>query len=101
VRGCIEWQRDGLGVPEEVRAATDAYREEMDTLAEFLEQRCTVREDVSVRADFLYNDYSAHQRGERYVPASRTFNARMVARGFDKRRGTGGYMTFYGIGLSA
>jgi putative DNA primase/helicase len=30
VQGCLAWQRQGLGVPEEVKAATDDYREEMD-----------------------------------------------------------------------
>jgi putative DNA primase/helicase len=28
VRGCLEWQRTGLGVPEEVREATEGYRTE-------------------------------------------------------------------------
>jgi putative DNA primase/helicase len=28
VRGCLDWQKYGLGEPEAVRAATDAYRAE-------------------------------------------------------------------------
>ena len=35
VRGCLEWQRVGLGEPVEVREATDAYRDESDVLGEF------------------------------------------------------------------
>lgn len=41
VRGCLDWQRDGLDVPDEVRAATQGYREEEDSVARFLSQ-CTV-----------------------------------------------------------
>ena len=36
LEGCLEWQRKGLGEPEEVRLATEEYREDMDTFAEFL-----------------------------------------------------------------
>src|SRR4029079_2313008 len=37
VRGCLEWREHGLGVPDEVRAATASYREEMDVFGGFLE----------------------------------------------------------------
>src|SRR5262249_22300760 len=30
VRGCLEWQRDGLGLPAVVKAATEEYRSEED-----------------------------------------------------------------------
>ncbi|MGZ6305415.1 MAG: phage/plasmid primase, P4 family [Ktedonobacterales bacterium] len=36
VRGCLEWQRVGLGESRAVTEATDAYRDEMRPLAEFL-----------------------------------------------------------------
>lgn len=44
VRGCLEWQLEGLGVPEEVQSATDAYRGEQDILAPFLEAKCLITE---------------------------------------------------------
>src|SRR5207249_4861041 len=30
IRGCLDWQREGLGEPDEVRAATAAYRAQQD-----------------------------------------------------------------------
>jgi hypothetical protein len=36
VCGCLEWLRHGLGEPAEVRDATQAYRDEMDTFKDFL-----------------------------------------------------------------
>ena len=33
LEGCLEWQREGLGEPEEVRLATEEYREDIDTFA--------------------------------------------------------------------
>jgi hypothetical protein len=42
VRGCLEWQRYGLGESEEVKAATTSYRDDMDNLAGFIQDRCVV-----------------------------------------------------------
>lgn len=36
VDGCLEWQRDGLGVPDRVRRASDDYFEGQDTLGQWL-----------------------------------------------------------------
>ena len=49
VRGCLEWRRDGLGVVEEVRVATADYRDENDTLRDFIEERCTEAADAIVK----------------------------------------------------
>jgi putative DNA primase/helicase len=37
VQGCVQWQRDGLVLPEAVRRSTDAYKEESDPLATFFD----------------------------------------------------------------
>ena len=42
MRGCLDWQRGGLGAPEAVRAATETYREESDPELRFLEDKCDV-----------------------------------------------------------
>src|SRR5262249_35646441 len=36
VRGCLEWQRQGLKPPTRVQAATETYREESDSLGQFI-----------------------------------------------------------------
>ena len=42
VRGCLAWQEaDSLREPAAVVEATQGYRDEMDTLAQFLEECCT------------------------------------------------------------
>jgi len=41
IEGCLLWQKERLGEPEEVRQATDEYQEEMDLIGLFLEERCT------------------------------------------------------------
>lgn len=38
VRGCLEWQRRGLGMPPEIKQATDEYREAEDIVGRFLRE---------------------------------------------------------------
>lgn len=58
LEGCLEWQRDGLGEPEEVRLATEEYREDMDTFAEFLAERCILGPEEWVQTSELKRTYA-------------------------------------------
>lgn len=44
VRGCLEWQKLGLKIPDVVRAATAEYRSESDTIGRFIDE-CCLRND--------------------------------------------------------
>ena len=55
IRGCLDWQQNGLGESEEVSMATADYRREMDVLAAFMEECCVLSEDVHAEATPLYN----------------------------------------------
>lgn len=58
VRGCLDWQQlHSLGIPTEVRAATASYRQDMDTVAAFIDDCCTVRAENTVKASKLYDAY--------------------------------------------
>lgn len=58
VRGCLEWQDlHSLGVPTEVRVATARYRQDMDTIAVFIDDCCVVRPENTVKAGKLYDAY--------------------------------------------
>ena len=39
MRGCLDWQREGLGTAPEIEQATQAYREGQDVLGEFAADR--------------------------------------------------------------
>ncbi len=58
VRGCLDWQRDGLKPPELVAAATAAYREDQDILGRWLHDSCEVGEGHEERAGELYRSYA-------------------------------------------
>lgn len=101
VEGCLKWQREGLGEPEEVKQATQGYKDEMDILGQFLSDHCVVRAGARVSAKNIYDAYKnwCEENGE-YVLSSRKFNRRLEERGFVKKRsGKAGNTYFHGIGL--
>jgi len=57
VAGCLEWQKTGLRPPDKVRLATTEYREEMDVLAEYMEDRCVIEKGKLVPKKQIYLDY--------------------------------------------
>jgi putative DNA primase/helicase len=99
VRGCVEWRAEGLGVPDEVKAATEGYRVEMDVLAAFLDERCVISANVRAQASALYGSYRqwCEETGEK-PESQRAFGMRLGERGFDRRKSRGVYW-WLGIGL--
>lgn len=103
VQGCLDWQRDGLGTPAEVKAATEAYRAEMDVIAEFLAESCVMTPNAATTKAALYEAYSAwcESSGERAL-TMRKFGGRLRERGVEE--GTTGRMkdrVWLGLGLRA
>ncbi len=99
VRGAVEWQERGLDAPDEVRAATAGYREEMDSFGAWLEERTVTVAEARTKSSILHADYCAWsvERGEKPVGTVR-FSARLKERGFEKVRDDG--MKWVGIGLA-
>ena len=99
IEGCLEWQRNGLGVPDEVVAATREYEAEQDTFAMFLEEKCVRVPNARVSSIALYRAYKgwAEEYGENPV-SHKTFAALMSERGFHKNRAVAGIM-YAGVGL--
>jgi putative DNA primase/helicase len=89
VRGCLEWRREGLKAPDDVRRATAAYRTEMDVLGAFLQECCIADPESNVAAKDLYAAYKlwCDENGER-AETQRRFGARLTERdGFERYRG--------------
>ena len=98
IEGCLEWQRLGLLPPNEVADATKGYRDEMDILVEWLEERCVINPNQISRFRDLYTDYKdwAAQVGS---PAMTThlFGRKLQERGF--KRSPGGDRRYRGLAL--
>ncbi len=59
VRGCLQYQQQGLAPPSKVKAAVEEYRQEEDIVGDWIEERCVVsnNEDISTTANRLYEDF--------------------------------------------
>ena len=77
VRGCLAWQKDGLEPPEAVTAATAAYQEESDVLADFLVECCVTGDGYSVQASKVYKQYAAWAEA---LPKSERLSSTMFGR---------------------
>jgi len=82
VRGCLAWQRDGLGPPDEVRVATAAYRAEQDVLGEFLAECCILEPGATEPLAALYKTYCDWAKDSGEPPLSkREFGQHLDERG--------------------
>jgi putative DNA primase/helicase len=57
VRGCLDWQRQGLTAPSCVTEATDGYRQDSDVIGRFLDEATEIDGASVVGADDLYQHY--------------------------------------------
>lgn len=54
VKGCLLWQKDGMGRPEKIRKATAQYRRKEDQIADYIEQCCKINPNERAGATDLY-----------------------------------------------
>lgn len=98
--GCAEWQENGLNMPQEVKSATDTYREEMDILSDFIGDCCLVDFRCQVTKSELWEAYEKWCESNGEEPLKRrTFKNRLIERGFKEDRTTRGSRLWKGIGL--
>ncbi len=86
VAGCLAWQCEGLGAPEEVRTATTAYRTEQDVVGRFLAERCVMEASGRIGAAQMARVYRAwaETTGEDALSA-KALKAHLVAQGLKQK----------------
>jgi len=83
VRGCREWQEQGLGLPEAVSTATQAYRAEQDVVGSFIDECCVVAPEFSCGASALYDAFVGWAKANGEEELTQTmFGRSLTARGF-------------------
>jgi len=99
VQGCISWYQQGrLNVPAIVRNATQVYKAEMDTVANFLQSECVLGKEYDAGTKHLQERYEwwCGQNGEVYKAAE--LKKGLNERGLHSTRTGVGYV-YHGIGL--
>jgi P4 family phage/plasmid primase-like protien len=84
VSGCLDWQRDGLGEPDEVQKATAGYRTEMDVLGQFITECCLVGPNYRIKAADLYDAYKRWcEQNREHADVQRTWGMALTERGYE------------------
>jgi len=103
MEGCKKWQAVGLNPPEEVTAATDEYKREMDPLGDFLAECCVIDENGEVPSGDLYRCYEAWYKAsggsDREKISKIDMGRRLSAKGLDSYQETIGRRRRMWIGL--
>jgi putative DNA primase/helicase len=102
IEGCLKWRQSGKGlvVPSEVETATKDYREQMDSVIQFVGDECIVKPgtDLKVKGEQFYTEYEFYcQDQDLYAVSRNEFTKRLETMGIEHRRSTGGYMHYLGI----
>jgi putative DNA primase/helicase len=95
IEGCLEWQRIGLNPPDKVLASTRAYRNEQDTIGQFIRERCEVGDQMKYKASLLYRAYRGWAEGNGHpVLSQKRFGTYLTAHNYpsdDNGNGHGAY----------
>jgi putative DNA primase/helicase len=98
--GLAEYRRIGLAPPQVITDATEDYREDMDIVGDWIEERCIRDPASTVASAALYADYSQFADREMgKAVSSRRFGRELAERGFKKEKGTGGERMTTGLQL--
>ena len=70
IQGCLEWQQQGFNPPQVVLDQVSAYKTEMDSIAQFIEQEWSIEADTKYSAFKLYEAYRQFCQGLGRKPQS-------------------------------
>ena len=98
IQGCLQWQKEGLEMPDEIRIATNEYRDEMDIVRSFAKDRIKMKPGNKIKASLIYTAYKQWARdGNEYMMSNQKFGLEF-AKKYEKRN-VGGYIYYMGIDL--
>ncbi len=103
VRGCLLWQREGLNIPDKIKADVDDLRADEDVIGQFIDQCCRRLPDDPYAEVLLKQFYTAFEEWHKdnhgdYVPSRKSVAADLVKRGYRKDN-RGGNIRIYGLQL--
>lgn len=88
VEGAVRFCREGLGRPEILLRVRDEWRNDMDTIGQFIDECCLKEADARVEASALYEVFRewAKKQGHEQILTQTAFGMRLVDRGYNKGR---------------
>lgn len=90
VKGCLEWQKQGLNPPQEIIAANESYRAEMDIIKGFLNDCCVKKPGSFLQSSTLYDMYKkwCYINGEHEFSQTK-FSLKLKEKGLKNKKSVG------------
>jgi putative DNA primase/helicase len=83
LEGLRMWKKDGLNIPKKIESATAAYRDEQDTLGEWLREHCEIGGGMTVKKEDAYQAYKYWAQRNGHAPfAQKRMTRRLGERGY-------------------
>ena len=90
VRGCMAWQKSGLGEPDAVTQATAGWRTASDALGAFIDARCLIGPNYRIKASELYEAYTLWcEQTRKEAMGQRRWGMDLTERGYESGRVAG------------
>lgn len=90
LRGCIDWQKDGLARPGAVAVATDEYFEDQDVFGGWLDERCELATSFWEVPSLLFKDWATFAKAAGEDPGTMVgLSGRLKKAGFRPKKSNG------------
>jgi putative DNA primase/helicase len=100
--GLAVYRKQGLHPPKAVLASTESYRQDMDVVGQWIDERCDRDPNVSIPTSYAYSDYSQWATDEvGWELKKLTFRRNISDRGFPAEKGTHGQRMIRGLRLKS
>ena len=102
VRGYIRYKERGLEMSENMQRATKQYERDNDLVLQFLENRCEISENATIKAKDLYGAFKVWAKSEGApIMSARKFNSEMERHPewVAEKYPSNGYVTYKGLRL--
>lgn len=100
IRGCLLWQSDGLKTPEICRVALQEYKDENDSLSQWLEECCVEDANTKIPASIAYDGYMNWCVRARIKFLSKSEFSNVMADRYEKKRRKSG-VYYFGINFNS
>jgi len=94
VRGCLAWQKTGIGTCAAVESSTAEYRSDMDRIAGFFDECCSFESSARVQRSFLREAYDrwCKENGVKVPLTGKELGARLRDKGVTAGKSNGNRM---------
>lgn len=91
VRGCLDYQKQGLNRPKIVELSTESYRASEDNIQQFIDECCVLHEKVTIGAKRLYDAYVSWCKDNNLSYINGRLFGEDISKRFKKERKSAGY----------